>query len=595
MSLFVEFKQRHIWKVVVAYPGLVFILLQVIEFFINNYHWDHRFLTAAIIASVGMLPAAVIWNWRHGEEGKQKFTAVELGSFALFGAISLAAVGWYWKATPGDISPVQSDAPAVRSVLVLPFENVDGDTEVQYLCDGIAESLINWLATVPGVKVVSKSAAFRLRDQAGDVNQLVKDLGVDSVLQGRLEKRGNEVVISASLVDIRDESQLWGERMVQPLEQVLYLERSIVSAIKDSLRLKVSDASPARVATGSTDHPEAYEHYLRGHFLVQSTNQESIQQGLDELREAINLDPKFALPYADIANSMLQMVQYGMDGSEAFKGEARTAAYTAVALAPELAEAQTALATMHEVITFDWKAAEEAYETAVSLSPQSSTPYTSYADFLWATLRFDRAIDMARHGLEIDPKDGNLMHAIGVASLYSGDVPSAVTAFEDWNRFYPGSRWSYVKVALALSLNGQCDAAAEYAQTAERMAQGQGSSLFETWLAWGYQVCGRDELYARIKQKLEPMWVADPDTIETGMAFYRLLEGDFESVIQIMQRTVELQSPNTLFLQIFLLDTLGGPISSVLAEDPRMQDLVRGLNFPPTRWSVTEVGEPGDK
>ena len=251
---------------------------------------------------------------------------------------------WYWSSAPADPRTVAREFEPVRSVAVMPFVNASGDADVQYLCDGIAESLTNWLATVQGIKAISKSAAFRLRDQADDTATLRSQLGADSVIRGRLEKLGDQIVISASLVDTRDESQLWGERLIRPLDEVIYLERSIVSAIKDGLRIEIPGASSAHAASGGTDQPEAYQHYLRGHFLIQATNLESIAQGLDELRAAIQIDPRFALPYADIGDALSQMIFYGIYEGEELLGEARSAAFSAVALAPELAEAQTALA-----------------------------------------------------------------------------------------------------------------------------------------------------------------------------------------------------------------------------------------------------------
>jgi len=589
LSLFAEFKQRRIWRVLIAYPGVVFVALQVVEFFTNNYDLDHRFLTATMITALVILPAAVLWNWRHGEQGKQQFAGPEIGAYVLTGFAMLAAVGWYWQATPSEAHPAPQGVTSVRTVAVMPFTNVGGDSEAQYLCDGIAESLINWLASVPGVKVVSKSAAFRLREHSDDTEMLVETLEIDNLVRGRLEQIGDEIVVSAALVDVHDQSQLWGERLVQPLSGIMDLEHSIVLAIKDGLRLKVSDIKPDQRSAGGTDSPEAYQHYLRGHFLIEATDSESIEQGLEELREAISIDPQFALPHADIANSMLQMVLYGMPGSESLKGEARNAAFTAVALAPDLPEAQIALATVHQTITFDWEAAEEAYEAAISLSPQNPSPYHRYADFLWGTMRFDRALDMARHGLAIDPMDGSSMHAVGISLMYSGDFAAAASAFEEWNRFYPGSRWSYVKLALAQALDGRCEAAAEQAATAERLSQGRGSLMFEAWLAWGYQVCGQDDLYARSRTRMEAYRVADPDSIDPGLAFYRIMERDLDGLVKILEETVAVKSPVTMFLQLYLLDTVEGPLAGAISADPRMRELIRSLNFPPSEWSVTEA------
>ena len=163
-SFLTELKERHIWRVLVAYPSLVFVLLQAVEFFVNNYELDARFLTASLVVSVVLFPAAVLWNWRHGEVGHQEFSGAEVGAYAVFGIAAVIAAGWYWSTTPVNTRVAAHDLEPARSVAVMPFANVGGDADVQYLCDGIAESLINWLATVPGVKVVSKGASFRLRD-----------------------------------------------------------------------------------------------------------------------------------------------------------------------------------------------------------------------------------------------------------------------------------------------------------------------------------------------------------------------------------------------------------------------------------------------
>lgn len=588
MSLLVELKQRRIWRVLLAYPGLVFVILQVVEFFINNYGLDHRFLTASIIGAVVLLPAAVLWNWRHGEEGRQRIKSLEVAAYAVSGLATIVAVGWYWSMAPAAIIPVADDLPVARSIAVLPFENAGDDADVQYLCDGIAESLINWLATVPGVKVISWSAALRFREHAGDTARLFEELGVDSLVRGQLERRGDEVIVSASLVDTRDDTQVWGERMVRPLADVMYLERSIVSAIKDELQLKVGDLASTPATAVSTDNPQAYQHYLRGHFLIQATDAEAITEGVEELRAAIAIDPGFALPYTDIANALSQSLLYGIDLGEGLQGEARNAAFTAVALAPELAEAQTALAAMHQNITLDWSAAEEAYETAISLSPQSPAPYHRYSDFLWATLRLDRAHEMALRALEIDPMDSSSMHAAGISLMYAGDFAGAAEAFNEWSRFYPGSIWARVKFALSLSLNGECEESAEPAATAERLLQGGGSITIDAWLAWGYRVCGRDDLYLQAQKRMEEKWGSEPDSPNFGVVFFKLMEGEEDDAMGMLQHMFDIRSPLVMYLQLFLLDVFEGVFPDSWSSDPRLREMIRSLDFPKTPWLVTD-------
>ena len=198
--LFEELKERRFWRVLLAYPSVTFVLLQAIEFFINHYGFDDRLLTATILAAIALLPAAMIWNWRHGEEGEQPFVRSE----QIFYLVSLVAVSvlvsWYWKVTPArsEAQPVASTVAPL--IAVMPFEIQGDEQDLQYLGDGIAENLINWLSSVPGVRVVSRNASFRERDNANDPKALAGLLGADQVITGSLRVVDGKVETSVSMM-----------------------------------------------------------------------------------------------------------------------------------------------------------------------------------------------------------------------------------------------------------------------------------------------------------------------------------------------------------------------------------------------------------
>lgn len=582
-----EFRQRRVWRVLVAYPGVAFVTLEAVKFFIDNYGLDARALTATIIVAAGLLPAALLWNWRHGEAGHQQVTRGEIGAYAVIGAATLCAVAWFWSAAPRQLPLADAPKTPARSIAVLPFVNASGDETVQYLCDGIAESLTNWLASVPDIRVVAKSAAFRQRDKIEDITAIAAALGVDSVVRGRLETVDGSVVVSASLVDTRDEARLWGERLVQPQSDVIYLERAIVGALTESLGLKLAPKASATVASAGTDNPEAYRHYLRGHYLVQTWDADSIRQGIDELRAAIALDPKFGLPYADIADAVSQMIYYGIfESDDALIGEARSAAFSAVALSPDTAEAHTAMALVHQYLTFDWAAADAAHEKAISLSSSNPAPFHRYSDYLWGTLRFDRAREVARGALEIDPRDGNAMHAVGIAAMFDGDFAEAVRAFGEWNRFYPGSRWSYTKHAVALALNRECTAALDQAAEADGMGGRPPSPLMEAWHAWVYRLCEREDLFRRSGGRIEAVEKTGSPRVDAALFYLYLLEGRDEELVALIERMIESRSPLTLAMQMPVVGLPGWAASPAVRDDPGYREAIRGLNFPVTPWTV---------
>ncbi|MGI9221147.1 MAG: tetratricopeptide repeat protein [Woeseiaceae bacterium] len=582
MSSFLEkIKERKIWRVLVAYPSITFIWLQAVEFFIDNYGLDERLLTASIIIAIVLFPAALVWNWRHGEEGAQAVTKGEIAAHTFFVAAATLLLGWYWSNSTETSARVDIAYQPARTIAVLPFANASEDASVQFLCDGIAESLINWLATVPDVKVISKSAAFRLRDSSESAAAIGEQLGVDGVIIGRLEKVGEQIVVSTSFVDTRDDSQLWGDRLVRPFGEVIYLERSIVNSITAGLRLEVADAHSASTASAGTDNAEAYEHYLRGHFLIQTTNMEDIYQGLHELRAAIALDPQYALPHTDIADALSQIISYGITHEEHLILEAQQAAYTAVTLAPDLAEAQTALATMLQYIVFDWDKAQVAHEAAVALNPQSPVPYHRYADFLSLMLQPTRAIEMSNNALAMDALDSSSMHALGIAALIEGDFSVAADITSEWNRFHPNSRWSFVKNALMLSFDGQCERAVEQGRKAEDLVNGNPSALMDSWIAWGYHNCDAEEDYARSKARLEAKIAQQSNALEPGFAYYYALEDDADALMDTVERMIDAKNVFIPYLQVFSVEHLRFPVTSQLLNDPRYRAVLAQLDFPP--------------
>jgi len=576
-----KIKDRRIWRVLVAYPSITFIWLQAVEFFIDNYGLDPRLLTASIIIALALFPAAVIWNWRHGEVGAQVVTKGEVGAHAFFAVAAVSLVGWYWFSTSSPSPVYDIEYQSARSIAVLPFENASDDASVQFLCDGIAESLINWLSTVPDIKVVSKSAAFRMRDATDDVATIASNLGVDGIVHGRLEKIGDQIVVSTSFVDTRDESQLWGDRLIRPVGELIYLERSIVDSIKGGLRLEMEETRVASTASTATDDPQAYEHYLRGHYLIQSTNLEDIYSGLDELRVAIDLDPNFALAHADIADALVQMVAYGIAHEESLVLEAQRSAYTAVTLAPDLAEAQSALALMLQFVNFEWEKADAAFQAAVALRPQSPVPYHRYADYLSLMLQPTRALEVARIGLTMDALDSSSMHAVAIAAMVAGDYSLAADISGEWNRFHPNSRWSYVKHALMLSLDGQCELAVEQGRKVEKLVDGKPNTLMDAWMAWGYKNCDADVDYARSKARIEARMQREPDNLEPGYAYLFALEGNDKALINFIHRTVDQREPFTSYLRVFSIPNLGLATTEQIRADPHYLALVEELGFPP--------------
>lgn len=253
---------------------------------------------------------------------------------------------------------------------------------------------------------------------------------------------------------------------------------------------------------------------------------------------------------------------------------------SAIALAPGSAEARTALANIYAYFDFDWAAAEQTYDEAIALNPNSPVPYHRYSDFLWLTLRTTRAVEMAYKAVELDPIDSSSLHGVGFSYLIAGDYDASAKAFSEWNRFHPQSTWSYVKYAVALSLNGQCDVAMERLTAVRQLTNDEASMLRESWMALSYHLCNEQALFARSAERLEADLAEDGVGEPAALIWLRLLQGDIESSIDILQQAIQSNSHFVPFFQLYGLDIWNSEGFETLGRDPRYIEMVNSLNFP---------------
>jgi len=297
---------------------------------------------------------------------------------------------------------------------------MSADPEQEYFSDGISEELLNLLAQIPELRVISRSSAFSFKNKDIAIPEVAKQLNVAHVLEGSVRKAGNRIRITAQLIEARSDTHLWSD--------IFAIQDEVATAISQALKLELAFVEK-RAVRSSVIETAAYDAYLQGRFLAQGSTADEIDVGLTHLREATRLAPSFALAYAGIADAMIVKAFFSTSPSAEIVGEARTAAQSAIALNPNLAEAYAALASIRMFFDFDWSGSEDAFIKATSLGPTSSTAYYRYANLLTGLARFDEAVRMAERAVEIDPIGIGALHALGLAKLFGGDFEGAVAAF----------------------------------------------------------------------------------------------------------------------------------------------------------------------
>jgi TolB-like protein/Tfp pilus assembly protein PilF len=290
---------------------------------------------------------------------------------------------------------------AINSIAVLPFQNTSGDPNLDYLSDGVTESIINSLSRLAPLKVMARSTMFRFKGRESDPQAVGKELGVNAVMTGRMLQQGENLTVSVELVSVADGTQLWGEQYHRRATDLAIVQQEIARDISERLRLRLS-GEERQLNKGGTTNTEAYQSYLRGRYFWNQRSAEGIRSAIDQFQQAVERDPNYALAYTGLADCYILLEQYtGVPSSETIP-KARAAAERALQFDDSLAEAHTSLASVYMAM-WQWSKSEEEYKRAISLNPNYPTAHHWYQLLLRGEGRLDEALTEIKQAVQLDP------------------------------------------------------------------------------------------------------------------------------------------------------------------------------------------------
>ena len=275
---------------------------------------------------------------------------------------------------------LRSDRAAqIDSIAVLPFTNVNGDDNSEYLSDGVTDSVIDNLSQLPNLRVMARSTVFRYKGKDTDPQIIGHDLRVSTVLTGRLMQRGDTVIVQAELMDVAKGSQLWGGQYNRKLKGVFALQEDLSKEISEELRLKLTGEEKQRMAKRYTDNAEAYQLYLKGRYYSNKRTEKELWKSIQCFQQAIDKDPNYASAYSGMADAYALLGYRGDLPSKEAWSRAKAAALKAVELDDTLAEAHASLGFIAETQEWNWSSAEREYKRALELSPGYAAAHNWYA------------------------------------------------------------------------------------------------------------------------------------------------------------------------------------------------------------------------
>ena len=381
---------------------------------------------------------------------------------------------------------ILTPARAVDSLAVLPFAVEDTDPNLDYLGEGIPERIINKLAELQGLKVIASASSFKYKGSGVDTQAVGNKLGVRAVLSGRVTRRGDNLSISAELMDVKDARHIWGEQYAVRESDLLGLEERISQTISEKLRLRLTGPEKERLSRKATVNPEAYQRYLKGRAYFSKLTPDSIQKAMDQFQQAIQKDPTYALAYAGLADC------YTFTGKSA---EAKGAVMDALRLDDSLGEAHAALGFIKWIYDWDWKGAEAEYRRGIELNPNSPFAHHRYALLLGQSRRHDEAIREARRAQEIDPVSPDISVASAQAFVLAHKYEQAEQELKRTLDMDPGFPNAFGLLALVYEGTGRYKEAVEkYQQIIEKspnipeIRATMRASMARVYAKWGNRV-----------------------------------------------------------------------------------------------------------
>jgi len=490
-----------------------------------------------------------------------------------------------WKALPPLILAVLVGAAGVfyfandnrsriNSVAVLPFSNASGDPSMEYLSDGITEGVIDKLSGLPNIKVISRTSAFHYKQREIEPQKAAKELGVDALVMGRVVRRGNDLTVSAELVDAREDKQLWGEQYSRTTADIGSVQREIATAISGNLRVRLTTKDKSRLAKLSATNPEAYQLYLKGRYHANQTTASELIKSIDYFRHAIEQDPSYAPSYAGMADDYSEIGGGWLYLSPTDSiPKAKAAAMKALELDDTLAEAHAALAYA-EFFDWDWQSAEREFKRAIELNPNSALSHARYAECLVARLRFNESVAQAQEAQELDPLSPAIVSGLGSIQFMTRQYDDSIAELQkalDLNPNIPVLRAMLGSSYAMKHMYPQ--ALAEYDKIPDQdKAVAPENQFVAGTLGWLYAISGRRSDALKIAQQFKELSAQTYVDFYWPAAIYAGL-GDKDETFRLLEKSYLEHSAS---LPYFAVE----PFWYGFHSDPRYADLLRRTWLP---------------
>ncbi len=392
-----------------------------------------------------------------------------------------------------------SNSGAINSIAVMPFVNDSGNAELEYLSDGITETLISSLSQLEHLSVKPRSSVFRYKGSGKGPETAGKELAVDAVLTGRVSQRGDEMSFFVELVNVALDKVIWSRQYSGKQAELVTLQRSIATDVSGRLRPTLSEGDTARVAKTYTSSPEAYQHYLKGNFHREKWTEEGYKTAIDHYNQAIEIDPAYGLAYAGLAMAHMVSADWFVPPDEAAP-RVRAAAAKALELDPSLAGAHVALGLVALWHDMDWPATEREVKRALELEPDNPKPHQLYGWYFSVLGQTGPAIDEMKKAVDIEPLNSGMVGDLAYVLIQAGNVDEGLQFAKQGTGIDSNDWWLRLVTAYGYERKGQLNEALAEVSRAREL---NNSPVLISYVGYILAVSGKTSEARQIARELQ--------------------------------------------------------------------------------------------
>jgi TolB-like protein/DNA-binding winged helix-turn-helix (wHTH) protein/Tfp pilus assembly protein PilF len=489
-------------------------------------------------------------------------TAMRWLALGVLGMLAAAGALWFFSPKPD----VQVARPTIASLAVLPLVNLSGDPTQDYFADGMTEAIIGNLARIRALRVVSRTSVMRFKSTRRSLPEIARALNVDAVVEGSVQRTADRVRISVQLIHAATDTHIWAREYERELTDVLKLQGELSRAVAEEIRVQLTAEESARLASAGSVQPDAYQEYLLGQHYLWRMTEEDLTRAIDHFERATRLDPQYAAAYAGLSHAWWWRGVWGTKTQKQVEAPSRAAALKALELDPQLAEAHVSSGRIKFAYDWDWGGAERDFARALEIDPNNLDAHFFHGMLYMALGRFPEAISHIKTAEQLDPLSATVQSGYGRilyrARRYDEAIPHLTQAIE----LEPQTAANYHRLADVFEEIGRYDEALALHEKEDKLLgrpSGKGPEIARLYARMGKPEKAREVL--ALGQRDKRAWLS------FASAYAAL--GDSDQAFRWLFESIEERDG----LNYVKTD----PRLASLHSDPRWQELLRRMNFPP--------------